>query len=70
MTYKIKSKIFSQDMDFKDKKVTVMGLGLFGGGVATVNWLVKHGAKVTVTDLKTKRELKSSLNKLTGLSAF
>jgi len=56
-------------MDFKDKKVTVMGLGLFGGGVATVNWLVKHGAKVTVTDLKTKRELKSSLNKLTGLSA-
>lgn len=32
----------------------VMGLGLHGGGVATVKWLVKHGASVTVTDLRDK----------------
>ncbi|MBI3290893.1 UDP-N-acetylmuramoyl-L-alanine--D-glutamate ligase [Candidatus Falkowbacteria bacterium] len=51
-------------MDFKNKKVTVMGLGLHSGGVATVLWLVKHGAQVTVTDLKTKKELEPSLKKL------
>ncbi|OGG40473.1 UDP-N-acetylmuramoylalanine--D-glutamate ligase [Candidatus Jorgensenbacteria bacterium GWA1_49_17] len=41
-----------------------MGLGLLGGGVATVNWLVKHGAKVTVTDLRTRRELAPSIQAL------
>ena len=51
-------------MNLKGKKVTVMGLGLHGGGVAVVNWLVKHGAKVTVTDLKSEKELALSLNKL------
>ena len=51
-------------MNFRDKKVTVMGLGLHGGGAACVNWLIKHGAKVTVTDLKTKAELERSLDKL------
>ena len=50
--------------NLKNKKVTVMGLGLHGGGVACVLWLAKHGAKVTVTDLKTKEELRSSLDKL------
>ena len=54
--------------NLKGKKVTVMGLGLHGGGVASVNWLVKHGAKVTVTDLKTAKELKLSLKKLNNLS--
>lgn len=51
----------------KNKKVTVIGLGLHGGGVASVKWLVKHNAKVTVTDLRTKKELQQSLNKLKGL---
>ena len=51
-------------MNLKGKKVTVMGLGLHGGGVATVLWLVKHGAKVTVTDLKSEKELALALNKL------
>ncbi len=57
-------------MDFqnlKNKKVVVMGLGLLGGGVETVKWLVKKGAHVLVTDLKTKKELKDSLNKLKHL---
>jgi len=53
--------------DFQGKKVTVMGLGLHGGGVACVNWLIKHGAKVTVTDLKMKEELISSVSKLASL---
>ena len=44
-----------------------MGLGKFGGGVGATRWLVEQGAHVTVTDLKTKDELKESLNKLKGL---
>lgn len=57
-------------MDFnnlKNKKVVVMGLGLLGGGVETVKWLVGQGASVLVTDLKTKKELNDSLKKLRGL---
>lgn len=41
-----------------------MGLGLLGGGIATTKWLVKHGAKVTVTDLKTRKQLASSIKAL------
>ncbi|MFY9493562.1 MAG: UDP-N-acetylmuramoyl-L-alanine--D-glutamate ligase [Minisyncoccia bacterium] len=52
----------------KGKKVLVMGLGLLGGGVATTRWLVKHGAKVTVTDLKDKKSLASSIKSL-GVAA-
>jgi len=54
--------------DFKNKKVTVMGLGIVGGGVGVVKFLVKSGAKVLITDLKTKKDLKSSLKKIRGLS--
>ncbi|MCP6720160.1 MAG: UDP-N-acetylmuramoyl-L-alanine--D-glutamate ligase [Patescibacteria group bacterium] len=53
---------------FKNKKVLVMGLGLLGGGVATTKWLVKHGAKVTVTDLRSRQELGSSIKAL-GVTA-
>jgi UDP-N-acetylmuramoylalanine--D-glutamate ligase len=52
--------------EFAGKKVLVFGLGLLGGGVATTNWLIKHGAQVTVTDLKTKKQLASSLKKIKG----
>lgn len=48
----------------KNKMVLVMGLGLLGGGVAVTKWLVKQGARVIVTDLKTEKELKPSLGKL------
>ena len=53
---------------FEGKKVTIMGLGLLGGGVETAKFFVKEGAKVLVTDLKTKEQLKESLNKLEGLN--
>jgi len=45
-----------------------MGLGTLGGGIAVTKWLVRHGAKVTVTDLKTKNELKSSIKTLGSLA--
>jgi len=41
-----------------------MGLGLHGGGVGVAKFFLSQGAKVLVTDLKTKSQLKESLNKL------
>ena len=52
---------------FKDKKITVMGLGLFGGGVGAVKYLASQGADVTVTDLKSAEELSASLKLLGNL---
>lgn len=49
---------------FRAKKVTVMGLGLLGRGVGDVATLAECGADLIVTDLKTKEQLKSSLDKL------
>jgi len=49
---------------FKDKKVLVMGLGLLGGGIGATKFFAKQGAKVLVTDLKTRKELKESVKKL------
>lgn len=52
---------------FLGKKITVMGLGLFGGGVGVTRFLVHHGAYVTVTDLKGSEELSKSIKLLDGL---
>jgi len=52
---------------FKNKKVTVFGLGLHGGGAGTVKFLANQGAKIIVTDIKTKEQLSDSLEKLKGL---
>ena len=49
---------------FKNKKITVMGLGLLGRGVSDAAFLAECGAKLIVTDLKTKEELAPSLHKL------
>ena len=52
---------------FKNKKITVFGLGLHGGGVGVVKFLADNGAKVIVTDIKTREQLLPSLEKLKGL---
>lgn len=44
----------------------MFGFGILGGGLATTNWLIKHGAKVTVTDLKTKTDMAPTLKKIKG----
>lgn len=44
-----------------------MGIGLHGGGIATVRFFASAGAKVIATDLKTEKELASSIEKLKGL---
>ena len=51
-------------IEVDNKKVTVAGLGLHGGGVSTVNWLLKHGAHITITDLRDDITLRPSLNKI------
>jgi UDP-N-acetylmuramoylalanine--D-glutamate ligase len=54
-------------MDLAGQRVTVMGLGRFGGGVGVARYLVKQGADVLVTDLLSQDELADSLAKLQGL---
>ncbi len=54
-------------MNFKHKQVLVVGLGRFGGAIGVIRFMVNQGAKVTVTDLKTKDQLSDSLAKLKDL---
>ncbi len=49
------------------RRALVIGLGLFGGGVAAVRHLVRCGAEVTVTDLRDARALAPSLQALDGV---
>ena len=51
-------------VDFRDKNITVMGLGLLGRGVGVVKFLVGKGARVTVTDLKNERDLAPSVREI------
>lgn len=49
---------------FKDKKITVMGLGLLGRGIGDTFFLANQGAVLTVTDKKSATELSSSVEAL------
>jgi len=49
------------------RAVTIMGLGLFGGGVGAASYFARRGARVTVTDLKGAEALAPSLEALQGL---
>lgn len=50
--------------EFRGLRVTVLGLGHFGGGVGAVNFLLRRGAEVTVTDLLPAEELAESLSQI------
>jgi UDP-N-acetylmuramoylalanine--D-glutamate ligase len=50
--------------NFAGKKVLVMGLGRFGGGVDVAEFAVRAGATVTVTDLASAEQLSDSIGKL------
>ncbi|MBN1699626.1 MAG: UDP-N-acetylmuramoyl-L-alanine--D-glutamate ligase [Spirochaetales bacterium] len=52
--------------EFKGLRVTVMGLGLHGGGLQSALFLARHGADVTVTDLRDEKVLAPSLARLAG----
>ncbi len=49
------------------RRVTVMGLGLQGGGVEVVRFLAARGAVVTVTDKRPAEKLRESLDAIAGL---
>jgi UDP-N-acetylmuramoylalanine--D-glutamate ligase len=54
-------------MDFRNKRVLVMGLGVHGGGIGVARFLAARGAVVTVSDLKTAEQLSDSIAQLEGL---
>ena len=49
------------------RRVTVVGLGRFGGGVGVTRWLCRHGAIVTVSDAAGADALGESVSQLNGL---
>ncbi|PIV86024.1 MAG: UDP-N-acetylmuramoyl-L-alanine--D-glutamate ligase [Candidatus Moranbacteria bacterium CG17_big_fil_post_rev_8_21_14_2_50_41_107] len=58
-------KCMFEESFWKNKRVTVFGLGVNMGGVGTVQFLIEKGVKeVIVTDMKSRDELQTSLEKL------
>lgn len=55
---------FKSIEDIKEKHVTVMGLGLNGGGEAAVKFFLKKGAFVLVTDMKTQEQLQPTIDRI------
>ncbi len=53
--------------DWTGKRVTVMGLGRFGGGVGAIRWLAGRGARVLVTDRAPADKLSAALRKIEHL---
>ena len=47
-------------------KVLIMGLGLHGGGLESARYLLRHGAELTVTDLRDEQTLAPSIAQLEG----
>lgn len=60
-------RIMRASMDeFANKRVTVAGLGRFGGAIAAAQWLARQGAKVLVTDKSPAEKLTDSVRQLDG----
>src|SRR4051794_993178 len=54
-------------LDLRNKRVTVQGLGRFGGGIAVAKWLAGQGARVLVTDKDPAEKLADSVKQLAGV---
>lgn len=48
------------------RRVVVMGLGRFGGGIGVTRWLCEQGARVVVTDQVSTEDLAESIARLEG----
>ncbi len=55
---------FTSIADIKNKHITIMGLGLNGGGEAAVRFFLQKGAYVLVTDMKSAEQLQSTIDKI------
>lgn len=53
-------------LDLHNKRITVMGLGVHGGGLGVTRFLCEQGARVTVTDLRSADLLQTSVQALSG----
>lgn len=51
-------------MNYANRKIVVMGLGLHGGGLPVAKWFFTQGAEVIVTDLKKREELLPTIEAL------
>jgi UDP-N-acetylmuramoylalanine--D-glutamate ligase len=54
-------------MDVAGKRVTVVGLGRFGGGTGVARWLCEQGAHVTISDRAPADSLADSVAEVAGL---
>jgi UDP-N-acetylmuramoylalanine--D-glutamate ligase len=54
-------------LDLDGRRVTVQGLGLFGGGVGVTRFLARHGARVTITDTRSAEDLAPAIAALEGI---
>jgi UDP-N-acetylmuramoylalanine--D-glutamate ligase len=52
------------EVELSGLRVTVMGLGRFGGGVGVAAWLAEQGARVVATDLLRAQDLAAALDPL------
>ncbi|MEC9372199.1 MAG: UDP-N-acetylmuramoyl-L-alanine--D-glutamate ligase, partial [Planctomycetota bacterium] len=59
----------SPPRDLSSKRVVVMGLGRFGGGLGVTQWLASQNADILLTDLANESELAEPLAALTPLIA-
>lgn len=55
---------FNSLNDIQNKNVTIMGLGLNGGGEACVRFFLNKGANVLVTDMKSEAQLKPTIDSI------
>lgn len=58
--------LITTDNDWAGARVTIMGLGLFGGGVGAARFALDRGARVTITDLRSPGDLTESMEALSG----
>lgn len=49
---------------FKNKNITIMGLGVLGRGLGDAKFMIKYGANLTITDKKDERALADSIKDL------
>ncbi|MFL5733060.1 MAG: UDP-N-acetylmuramoyl-L-alanine--D-glutamate ligase [Chloroflexia bacterium] len=53
-----------RNMDYTNKNILVMGLGVHGGGLGVARYMARNGANVRVTDLRTADKMQPSIDAL------
>ena len=58
----------TQINNFRTKRIIVMGLGRFGGGIGVTRYLATQGADLLVTDMADESKLAASIEKLSDIT--